>query len=148
MSAISAKAVNSTLGTENFKGLDELLLEPKGLRPSDNILFLLSSTKNYTFSKGSRVFLASLTPKISGGVKILLSDSGGGDTEYGYSLQIYRNNSLDKEIVRIHGSKNEIYYKMYLGDTYEFYLYSNYNNGGTVKCAAICADTVNLPAIF
>ena len=45
MSEIIAKAMNSTLGTNKFKGFDEILLDNKSLVPGDDVVIKFSETR-------------------------------------------------------------------------------------------------------
>lgn len=72
MSAISAKALNSTLGTENFKGLDQLLNENHWLISSETTILrdFTGNSAIYLYSNDTDIF--EFTIGINGMVKIEL----------------------------------------------------------------------------
>ena len=81
-------ALNSTLGTEDFKPLDRLMYEGKALQPSDELYYLL---KDYVYlSKGETLKLPfSLVFKTFGSINISCASNGGaGD---GGRVNIYKN---------------------------------------------------------
>ena len=63
MSAILAKVLNSTVGTENFKALDEVLRDHKILVPSEKIYAPILSDK-YTASGSSSAAMVEIPDKI------------------------------------------------------------------------------------
>lgn len=81
-------ALNSTLGTEDFKPLDRLMYEGKALQPSDELYYLL---KGYVhLSKGETLRLPfSLVFKTFGSINVSCQGTGGGAT-YG-RFAIYKN---------------------------------------------------------
>lgn len=156
MSAISAKALNSTLGTENFKGLDQLLLEPRGLRPSDNILYLLKSKTfgqvveaNVSFQAGKP-----FKPRISGGVKfeikglmLAVNESRGVTVRF-----VNKKNASEFSISLMSDSTNSanasLYFNVEAGDEWQIYLTPAVNGRLSLEYIAVCADVINLPSII
>lgn len=87
------RAMNSTLGTSNFKPLDQIITESKGLAASDNPYYSLGS---YSVRNGTTTLLTA-TMNVNGTVRVKGTSSGFSSSET-VTLRIYKNSSETQTI--------------------------------------------------
>ena len=94
MSEIISKAMNSTLGTSNFKAFDELLLDSKSIVPGDDAVIKFSDTSDYWYIRytipKTETEIAHFTMPLSGTVNFRYSLQSGKDGSNAY-LYVYVN---------------------------------------------------------
>lgn len=125
------KAINSTLGTDEFKPLDKLILgEKRFVAHSDIILhsFITNSVEIGTYK--SEKFVS----KLDGTLLLKIQLSGGSGAHYGY--EIYENDVLLYEENWINLTNLHTYYlKVAAGNKYHIEIDENYS--GTVKITTL-----------
>lgn len=86
------KAINSTLGTSDFKPLDQIITDGKGLVASDNLYYRLNS-----YSGDELTTMLTATMNVKGSMRIKASASGFGSSER-VTVTVYKNNSLSASV--------------------------------------------------
>lgn len=86
MSEIIAKAMNSTLGTSNFKAFDEIFLSERCIAPSSNILAAFPGANKTFTTEATKLSVARLSFPLKGSVNLsykIYSKSGQTSNLYG-----------------------------------------------------------------
>lgn len=106
-------AVNSTVGTNNFKPLNEIIRGNWNLIESDKVY--ISEVPEYTWSSGAYNISNSFRFKAPGTANIRLRASYGSTTTYDF--EIYKNGAIYKTITR---SGNDTAYDVVIFNTISF----------------------------
>lgn len=105
MSWAETKCINSTVGTKDFKPLNEIVKGNWNLIESERIY--ISETPTYTSSSGTYTISNSFKFKANGSARIRFVAAYSTNTTY--TLEIYKNGNLYKSIARAgNGASNNI----------------------------------------
>ena len=97
MSAILAKALNSTIGTDDFKSFDEILMTSKTVIPdSEAVYFPLNVSVQNMFPNINETTILAFKLPIYGGVNLVYSiglsaTPSVSDSDYAVYIKIYKN---------------------------------------------------------
>lgn len=143
--AITKFAINSTLGTANFKPLDKIIEGQRSLGASDAVMAVPVLNEITMGSASPRTLLATFTPKVNGSVRILASMKRGPSSANSTAYIYVTENGTDiTSFSTDESSYTEVYkdIKITAGKEYKVYFYGSYN-GEKINSLKICASVID-----
>ena len=144
--AITKYAINSTLGTEEFRPLDKIIIGQKALVGSDTTLKVLSN--GVSLSDEQTITLGEIIPKMNGVLR--LKATANIDNYYSGAITIYINENAILTFSSQNVETKFADFNVQKGETYTFKIYADIYGGGSprLSSAMICGMVADVNEIF
>lgn len=147
-------ALNSTVGTKNFKPLDKLLKDVDGLVASDNLYQIVSQNENLRITDGVFEMPKKIKVNANGSIKVKLEFDGLSSiySDLTMRVDLYVNGedkgSHDVEIEKGSTANDSWVISINKGDEISFkFVFPPYNSSCYFQNAFVCADPKNISGI-